>query len=162
MVYRRTWWVHLMDSLVNESDETKMLGRDERKLEPIRTSLFVGPFGKTSNQNASYRGVGLIQSHLETELRHSGSLLWKGLVYIDFYWTGTTSGTSGTREYIGVYGRALVHEPRDRAVFWPHNVATLLLDGSGLISSVVAWRKTARLVTQTNSSSSGLSNSTGG
>ena len=62
----------------------------------------------------------------KTEYRHSRSLPWKVLFYIDFYWIGTANGDKrklgNALESMG----ELVHEPRDQAVLWSIGVATLI------------------------------------
>ena len=59
--------------LVNESDETKMLGWDEWKREPIRTSLFVGLVEKKSNQHDPHRGRNFLIIYLIMILNRSES-----------------------------------------------------------------------------------------
>ena len=58
----------VIDTLVNEWDETKMLGRDEQMWDPIRATLFVGLVGNLinlSNQNTPNFHVRLILPEAE-------------------------------------------------------------------------------------------------
>ena len=115
--------LHRLHSMLLMKCRQRDINGDIRKCELFTHFAQATPCDRKWNQRAVYCSAEPSRDRVTTLpfTPMESSPLHRLLLNRDNEW-----GQAEVRECIGVYGRALVHEPRDRAVLWSIDVATLL------------------------------------